>query len=126
MHRMMSSDPSATRGVTLTPGLVRRVWTFAHAYRLRVFGFLAIVVVESFLGLVPPLVTHMIAVGERSGELEAMLGKVADAYESEVESLLGTLTAVLEPITIVVMGGIVLFIVLAILLPIFEINALVR
>jgi len=77
-------------------------------------------------GLVPPLVTHMIAVGERSGELEAMLGKVADAYEAEVESLLGTLTAVLEPITIVVMGGIVLFIVLAILLPIFEINALVR
>lgn len=77
-------------------------------------------------GLVPSLVTHMIAVGERSGELEAMLGKVADAYEAEVESLLGTLTAVLEPITIVVMGGIVLFIVLAILLPIFEINALVR
>ena len=60
MHRMMSSDPSATRGVTLTPGLVRRVWTFAHAYRLRVFGFLAIVVVESFLGLVPPLVIKAI------------------------------------------------------------------
>jgi general secretion pathway protein F len=77
-------------------------------------------------GLVPPLVTHMIAVGERSGELEAMLGKVADGYEQEVESTLGTLTAVLEPITIVVMGGIVLFIVLAILLPIFEINSLVR
>ena len=77
-------------------------------------------------GLVPPLVTHMIAVGERSGELEAMLGKVADSYEQEVESTLGTLTAILEPVTIVVMGGIVLFIVLAILLPIFEINALVR
>lgn len=77
-------------------------------------------------GLIPPLVTHMIAVGERSGELEAMLGKVADGYEQEVESTLGTLTAILEPVTIVVMGGIVLFIVLAILLPIFEINALVR
>jgi len=77
-------------------------------------------------GLIPPLVTHMIAVGERSGELEAMLGKVADSYEQEVESTLGALTAVLEPATIVVMGGIVLFIVLAILLPIFEINALVR
>ncbi len=77
-------------------------------------------------GLIPPLVTRMIAVGERSGELEAMLGKVADGYEQEVESTLGTLTAILEPATIVVMGGIVLFIVLAILLPIFEINALVR
>lgn len=77
-------------------------------------------------GLIPPLVSHMISVGERSGELEAMLGKVADSYEQEVESTLGTLTAVLEPVTIVVMGAIVLFIVLAILLPIFEINALVR
>jgi general secretion pathway protein F len=55
-----------------------------------------------------------------------MLGKVADGYEQEVESTLATLTAILEPVTIVVMGGIVLFIVLAILLPIFEINALVR
>jgi ATP-binding cassette subfamily B protein len=60
MHRMMSSDPSATKGITLTPGLVRRVWTFAHAYRSRVFGFLAIVVVSSFLGLVPPLVIKAI------------------------------------------------------------------
>ncbi|MBX3284726.1 MAG: ABC transporter ATP-binding protein [Actinobacteria bacterium] len=57
---MMTSDPSATKGVSLTPGLVGRVWRFAHAYRLRVFGFLAIVVVESFLGLVPPLVIKAI------------------------------------------------------------------
>jgi general secretion pathway protein F len=77
-------------------------------------------------GIFPPLLIHMIAVGERSGELEAMLAKVADAYEQEVDTTLGTLTAVLEPVMIVVMGGIVLFIVLAILLPIFEINALVR
>jgi general secretion pathway protein F len=77
-------------------------------------------------GLFPPLVTHMIAVGERSGELEAMLSRVAEGYEQEVDSSLATLTGVLEPIMIVVMGGIVLFIVLAILLPIFEINAMVR
>jgi general secretion pathway protein F len=77
-------------------------------------------------GLFPTLLVHMIAVGERSGELEAMLGKVADAYEQEIESTLSTATAVLEPALIVVMGGVVLFIVLAILLPIFEINALVR
>jgi general secretion pathway protein F len=77
-------------------------------------------------GIFPPLLIHMVAVGERSGELESMLGKVADAYEQEVESILATLTAVLEPAMIVLMGGIVLFIVLAILLPIFEINSLVR
>lgn len=77
-------------------------------------------------GLFPPLVTHMIAVGERSGQLEAMLVKVADGYEQEAESTLATATAVLEPVLIIVMGSVVLFIVLAILLPIFEINALVR
>ncbi len=79
MHRMMSSDPSATRGVTLTPGLVRRVWRFAHAYRLRVFGFLAIVVVESFLGLVPPLVIKAIidhAVPNRDTGLVTVLALV--------------------------------------------------
>ena len=77
-------------------------------------------------GLFPPLLTHMIAVGERSGDLEPMLARVADAYEQEVESSLAGLTAVFEPAMIVVMGGVMLFIVLAILLPIFEINSLVR
>ena len=52
--------------------------------------------------------------------------RVSDAYEGEVEGALATLTAVLEPALILVMGGIVLFIVLAILLPIFEINSLVK
>ncbi len=56
----MMSDPSATKGVTLTPGLVRRVWRYAHQYRKRVFAFLALVVVESLLGLIPPLVIRSI------------------------------------------------------------------
>ncbi len=77
-------------------------------------------------GLFPPLLVRMIAVGERSGELEPMLDRVADAYEQDVESSLATLTAVLEPVMILVMGGIMVFVVLAILLPIFEINSLVR
>lgn len=76
-------------------------------------------------GLFPPLLIRMIAVGERSGELEPMLIRVADAYEQEVDSALSTLTSVLEPAMIVIMGGLVLFIVLAVLLPIFEINSLV-
>jgi general secretion pathway protein F len=77
-------------------------------------------------GLFPPLVVHMVAVGERSGQLEAMLGKAADTYDDEVEQAVGALTTVLEPLIIVFMGGVVLFIVLAILLPIFELNRVVK
>jgi ATP-binding cassette subfamily B protein len=60
VHRMMMNDSSATKGVTLTPGLVRRVWGFAAAYRARVGAFLALVIVESVLGLAPPLVIKQI------------------------------------------------------------------
>jgi general secretion pathway protein F len=72
----------------------------------------------------PPIVTHMIAVGEASGNLEEMLFNVADAYEDEVEAAVNGLTALLEPLIIVVMGVIVGFIVLSILLPIFDMNKL--
>lgn len=74
-------------------------------------------------GVFPPLVTRMIAVGEQTGELEEMLDKVADSYDQQVETNLQALTSLLEPIMIVVMGGIVGFIVLAILLPIFDITS---
>jgi general secretion pathway protein F len=77
-------------------------------------------------GLFPPLVLHMVAVGERSGELETMLARAADAYDSEVENAVTGLTTILEPIMIVFMGGVVLFIVLAILMPIFELNRVIR
>lgn len=72
----------------------------------------------------PPIVTHMIAVGEASGNLEEMLFNVADAYEDEVETAVAGLTALLEPLIIVVMGVIVGFIVVSILLPIFDMNKL--
>ncbi|MBI5207965.1 MAG: type II secretion system inner membrane protein GspF, partial [Candidatus Firestonebacteria bacterium] len=68
-------------------------------------------------GLFPPLVTHMIAVGEQSGQLEEMLNKIADTYDIEVEISVNALTSFLEPFMIVVMGVIVGFIILAILLP---------
>jgi general secretion pathway protein F len=77
-------------------------------------------------GVFPPLVTHMIAVGELSGELETMLKKVSEAYDHEVETTVGALTALLSPVMILVMGGVILFIVLAILLPIFEMSQIVR
>jgi len=77
-------------------------------------------------GLFPALLIQMITVGERSGELEGLLAHAAEAYEEEVATSLSRLTSLLEPLTILVMGGVVLFIVLAILLPIFELNQLVR
>ena len=72
----------------------------------------------------PPLVTHMIAIGERTGELENMLGKVADAYEAEVETTVETLTSLIEPLLILAMGGVVAFVALAILLPMLNLSSL--
>jgi general secretion pathway protein F len=77
-------------------------------------------------GVFPPMVTHMIAVGEATGELEAMLVKVAEAYDREVETTVGSLTSILSPVMILVMGSVVLAIVMAILLPIVELSGLVR
>src|SRR6478752_1952946 len=59
MYRMMTADASVKQA-TLTPGLVRRVWSFAHEYRSRVFGFLFVVVVTAFLSLAPPLLIRAI------------------------------------------------------------------
>ncbi len=73
-------------------------------------------------GEFPPMVTHMIAVGERTGELEGMLQSVAEAYDQQVSSRVAALTSLLEPLMIVVMGGAVGFIVFAILLPILRMN----
>jgi general secretion pathway protein F len=75
-------------------------------------------------GEFPPLVYHMIAIGERTGQLEEMLGNVANAYDAQVETRIGALTSVLEPIMIIVMGGVVFAIVMSILMPILQINNL--
>lgn len=74
----------------------------------------------------PMLSIQMIQVGEQSGELEKMLYKIADVFENEVETIILRLTSYLEPVMILVMGGIVGFIVLSICLPIFEMNQLIR
>jgi len=75
-------------------------------------------------GEFPPLVYHMIAIGEKSGELEEMLGNVANAYDSQVETKIAALTSLLEPVMIVVMGVAVAFIVFSILMPILQINTI--
>ena len=74
----------------------------------------------------PPMFVQMIAVGEQSGSLEAMLKKVSEAYERDVETAIMGMTSLIEPLMIVIMGMAVGFVVLSILLPIFEMNQLVR
>jgi len=74
-------------------------------------------------GVFPPLLVHMTAVGEETGRLPEMMLRVAESLDFEVDSVLGRLTTLLEPFIIIVMGIIVGFIVLAVLLPIFQINA---
>lgn len=77
-------------------------------------------------GQFPPMVVHMVAIGERSGALEGMLDRVATAFEHRVETRLKTLTSLLEPLMILGMGGVVGFIVFSILMPILQMNTLVR
>jgi general secretion pathway protein F len=74
-------------------------------------------------GQFPPIVVHMVEVGERSGELEAMLEKVAQTYEEQVETSVTRLTALLEPLLILVMVGIVVMIILATLVPLLQITS---
>jgi len=76
--------------------------------------------------LFPPMTIHLISSGESSGQLEEMLGRAADNQEREMDGLITTLMGILEPLLIVFMGGVVLTIVLAILLPIFQINNLIQ
>jgi type IV pilus assembly protein PilC len=74
----------------------------------------------------PPMVGHMVAVGEETGQLEHMLSKIADFYEAEVDAKVKALTALIEPIMIVFVGGIVGFIVIAMYLPIFSLYDKIR
>jgi len=68
----------------------------------------------------PPMVTNMIAVGEETGAMDAMLEKIADAYEAEVDAAVAAMTSMLEPLLIVFMGGIVGFIVISLFLPLIK------
>jgi general secretion pathway protein F len=77
-------------------------------------------------GQFPPAVTHMIAVGERAGELETMLLRVSDAFDAEVEMKLGRLTALLEPLMLIVMAVGVGFVIFSIMMPIMDMGASFR
>ncbi len=77
-------------------------------------------------GLFPPLLVEMVKVGERSGELEQMLERVADAYEHEVANSLAQMTTVLEPVMTLGMAGMIVFMMMAVLMPIFQLNQLMQ
>ena len=77
-------------------------------------------------GIFPPMVGHMVAVGEETGQLEHMLSKIADFYEAEVDAKVKALTALIEPLMIVFIGGMVGFIVVSMYLPMFSIYEKIR
>jgi len=74
----------------------------------------------------PPMVTHMISVGEATGALDSMMNKIADFYDDEVDDAVNNLTAMMEPMLMVFLGGSVGFIVIAMYLPIFKLITLIK
>jgi type IV pilus assembly protein PilC len=77
-------------------------------------------------GVFPPMVTQMVLVGEETGSLEEMLTKIADFYDEEVDTAVGTLTTLIEPLMIVVLGAVVAGIVVALYLPIFRLATVIH
>jgi type IV pilus assembly protein PilC len=76
-------------------------------------------------GIFPPMVVQMIAVGEATGALDAMLSKIADFYDDEVDTAVDAMTSLLEPVMMVFLGGIVGGMIIAMYLPIFKMASLV-
>jgi type II secretory pathway component PulF len=77
-------------------------------------------------GAFPPVLTHMVAIGEETGDLPKMLGRVSDSLDFEVDNGMRRLTALVEPVIVLLMGGFVGFVVLSVLLPIFQAGNLVK
>ncbi len=76
-------------------------------------------------GVFPPMVTQMISVGEETGNLDAMLAKISEFYEQEVDAAVSGLTSMIEPVIVVVMGVIIGAIAVAMYMPMFEMGALI-
>lgn len=76
--------------------------------------------------VIPDMVVQMITIGESSGNLDTMLGKIADFYEEEVETAIKTMTSLIEPLLMVVLGGIIAFLVVAMYLPVFSMGDVIK
>jgi len=74
----------------------------------------------------PPMVGHMVKIGEETGELEKMLGKIADFYEDEVDASISSLTSIIEPLMMIAVGVVVGIIIIAMYLPMFKMLTLVK
>jgi type IV pilus assembly protein PilC len=74
----------------------------------------------------PPMVGHMVRIGEETGELERMLSKIADFYEDEVDSSIQTLTSIIEPLMMIAVGIVVGIIIISMYLPMFKMLSLVK
>ncbi len=75
-------------------------------------------------GEFPPVLTHMVAVGEKTGELEEVLNVVSDSYDSQVDTAIQSMTRLLEPLMIVILGGIIALVALSIFMPMLQLNSL--
>jgi len=78
------------------------------------------------LAIFPPMIAHMVKVGEETGELEKMLGKVADFYEDEVDASIASLTSILEPLLMIAVGLMVGVVIIAMYLPMFKLLTLIQ
>jgi len=94
--------------------------------RLRVQEGIPIAQPLSENSLFPPMISQMVKVGEETGELDGMLAKIADFYEEEVDTAISSLTSIIEPLMIIIVGGIVGVIVLSMYLPIFKLYTLIK
>jgi type IV pilus assembly protein PilC len=74
----------------------------------------------------PPMVGHMVRIGEETGELETMLSKIADFYEDEVDAAVQSLTAIIEPVMMIAVGLVVGIIIISMYLPMFKMLTLVK
>ena len=127
LSTLLSSGVPAVRSLEITENVVgNQVVANATAHiRQRIMEGTDIATPLRATGVFPSAVTYMVAVGEKSGELEQMLDRVADAYDEEIEVVTERLTALLEPIMIIALAVVVGYIVISIILPILQVTSIV-